>query len=119
EVQAILITADAMFNNNKKELVEVITSRKIPAMYQWKEQVNIGGLISYGPDIGEAYMTAGRNAGLMLQGVRPQDIPVVHPTQFSLNINHETEAKLGIKIDTNQLYQLLSAKRTGVHLDKR
>jgi ABC-type uncharacterized transport system substrate-binding protein len=100
---AILITADPMFNFNKTKLIPLVESLNIPAIWQWKEQVNIGGLMSYGPDIQEAYAVAGQITSQILDGARPENIPVRVPTTNSLNINHVTAAKLKLVLNPRHL----------------
>ena len=71
-------------------------SRALPAIYQWREFVAAGGLMSYGPSIIEAYEHTGRNTGLVLKGAKPADMPVVQPTRFFLVINRKTAGQLGL-----------------------
>ena len=56
---ALLVTADAWFNNNRTLIVQLCDYFNLPAIYQWHEFADIGGLISYGPSIGQAYHSAG------------------------------------------------------------
>ena len=99
-VDALLVTADALFNNRRAQVLALATSHSLPAIYQWREFVTGGGLMSYGPSITEAYHTAGINAGLMLKGTKPADIPVVQPIKFHLVINRKTANQLGLTLPT-------------------
>jgi len=102
-VEALLVTADPFFNNRRAQVVSNAAKLSIPAIYQWREYVMAGGLMSYGPSIGEAYRLAGNNAGRILKGTKPADIPVVQPTRFQLIINRWTAKQLGLTLSPNLL----------------
>ncbi len=100
-VDGVLVTADPLFNNRRAQVLSL--ARSLPAIYQWREFVLGGGLMSYGPSITEAYHQAGANAGQMLKGTKPNDIPVVQPTKFMLAINRKTANQLGLTIPPDLL----------------
>jgi putative tryptophan/tyrosine transport system substrate-binding protein len=102
-VDALLVTADPLFNNRRTQVLSLATRQSLPAIYQWREFVKDGGLMSYGPSITEAYHQAGINAGLMLKGTKPADIPVVQPTRFQLAINQMTANQLGLALSSTLL----------------
>jgi putative tryptophan/tyrosine transport system substrate-binding protein len=94
----VLVTADPFFNNNRKTVVDAALDNKTIAIYQWREFVAAGGLMSYGPKIMEAYCQAGNYVGRILDGDNPKNLPVVLPKSFELVINLRTADKLRLKI---------------------
>jgi putative ABC transport system substrate-binding protein len=102
-VDALIVTADPFFNNRRAQVVSLAASYSMPAIYQWRQFVAAGGLMSYGPSITEAYHHAGVNAGRMLKGVKPADIPVVQPTRFLLAVNRWTARRLELALSPNFL----------------
>jgi putative ABC transport system substrate-binding protein len=97
-VDAVLVTADPLFNNHRAQVLSLAASYSLPAIYQWREFTAAGGLMSYGPSITAAYHHAGVDAGLILKGSKPADIPVVQPTRFELVINRKTAKTLSLPI---------------------
>jgi ABC-type uncharacterized transport system substrate-binding protein len=97
-VDAVIVTADPLFNNHRAQVLSLAASYSLPAIYQWREFTAAGGLMSYGPSITSAYHHAGVDAGLILKGAKPADIPVVQPTRFELVINRRTAEKLSLPI---------------------
>src|SRR5215471_4113591 len=95
-IDALLVTADPLFNNHRAQVLSLAAKHSLPAIYQWREFPAAGGLMSYGPSITEAYHQAGVNAALILNGSKPADIPVVQPTKFQLVINLKTAKELGL-----------------------
>jgi putative tryptophan/tyrosine transport system substrate-binding protein len=103
KVDALLIAADPLFNNRRAKVLSLVERHSLPAVYQWREFVSAGGLVSYGPSITEAYYQAGINAGHILKGAKPADIPVVQPTRFYLVVNLTAARKLGISVTESVL----------------
>jgi putative ABC transport system substrate-binding protein len=97
--EALLVTADPFFNDHRSDVITPGgVPLPIPAIYQWREFVDQGGLMSFGPNLVEEYTAAGVYAGRILGGELPVDIPLYQPTRFELVINATTAGALGLAI---------------------
>jgi putative ABC transport system substrate-binding protein len=94
-IEAALVTAGPFFNNHRPAVVGAAT---IPTIYQWREFVDAGGLMSYGPRLKDAYKLAAIYVGRILGDERPENLPVVLLSKFELVINLSTAKVLGIVI---------------------
>jgi putative ABC transport system substrate-binding protein len=105
-VDALLVTADPFFNSERGEVIKVAEKLKRPAIYQWREFAEAGGLMSYGPSLAEAYNQAGNYAGLIFRGSHtPNNLPVVQPDRDELKpvINLKTAKNLPLDIPLSLL----------------
>ena len=93
---AVLLGPDAFYTSRRAKIVALAASHSLPTMYVVREFVEVGGLISYGPDLTNAYREAGTYTGRILKGEKPADVPVVLPTKFDLAINLKTAKALGL-----------------------
>jgi putative tryptophan/tyrosine transport system substrate-binding protein len=96
KIAALLIGADALFNNHRPQIVALAARHGIIAMYPWNEFVTEGGLVSYAPSLTEAYRLSGLYVGRILNGEKPADLPVMQPTKVELAINLKTARALGL-----------------------
>ena len=80
-----------------------MTRLKLPAIYEQREVVAAGGLMSYGTNVPEVYRQIGIYTGRVLKGKKPADLPVLEPTKFDMNINLKTAKALGIDMPTSIL----------------
>jgi len=100
-VHGRLVMADSFFYNNRKDVVQGAGQK--PAIYQWREFVESGGLMSFGPSIREAYFTAGVYVGRILKGENPATMAISVPTRFELAINLKTATDARIRIPQHLL----------------
>jgi putative ABC transport system substrate-binding protein len=95
---AVLVSSDSTFSNSKYQIVALAAHHALPAIYQWREYVAVGGLMSYGPDLTEAYRILGGYAGRILKGEKAADLPVQQVTKIDLSVNLRTAKTLGLAI---------------------
>jgi putative ABC transport system substrate-binding protein len=98
KVDALLVASDQNFDVNRDKLVALAATAGIPTIYHLRDYAVAGGLMSYGPDIADAYQHVGDYAGQILSGKRPADLPVLQPTKFEFVINLKTAKALGLAI---------------------
>jgi len=98
---ALLVQPDAFLND--KRIVALAARDALPAMYQDRELVAAGGLMSYGTSIADLYRQMGLYAGKVLKGARPAELPVWQPIKFEMAINLQTAKALGLNLSNNLL----------------
>lgn len=99
----LVIGTDAFFNGRTAQLAHLSVRHAVPAIYQYDEFAENGGLMSYGGSIKDAYRTAGLYAGRILKGDKPGDLPVQQSTKVELVVNLKTAKALGIAVPLSLL----------------
>jgi hypothetical protein len=95
---ALFVGNDGFFNSRRVQFVHQASHHRLPAIYTGREFSEIGGLMSYGTNIADAFRQAGVYAGRVLKGAKPADLPVMQSSKFELVINHQTARILGITV---------------------
>ena len=95
---ALLVGTGPPLTARRVQLAQLAAYHKIPAIYALRQNVEIGGLISYGASLREAYRQVGIYSGRILKGASPSDLPVVQSTKFELVINAQTARMLGLDV---------------------
>jgi putative ABC transport system substrate-binding protein len=95
---ALLPVGDPFLTSHRARIAELAAKHRIPAIYYWREFVDAGGLMAYGPNLRESYRRAATFVDKILKGARPSDLPVERPTTFELTINLKTAKAQGITI---------------------
>jgi ABC-type uncharacterized transport system substrate-binding protein len=94
---------DVLFTTHRRKLVELAAKHHLAGMYGAKEFVDVGGLMSYGPDYPDLYRRAATYLDKIFKGTKPADLPVEQPTKFELVINLKTAKALGLTIPQSVL----------------
>jgi putative ABC transport system substrate-binding protein len=100
---ALVAASDPFFNSRRKQLIALASRYTVPAIWEWREFAEAGGLISYGASMAGVFRLVGVYAGKILKGAKPADLPVQQPTKFELVINLKTAKALGLTVPSSIL----------------
>jgi len=100
---ALLVLVDPLFIIHRKRIVDLTAKSALPAVFPWKEFVDAGGLMSYGPSLAELWQRATIYVDKILRGAKPADLPVERPQKIAFVINLNTAKQIGLTIPPNVL----------------
>jgi putative ABC transport system substrate-binding protein len=95
---ALFVAPDPLLIDRRVQLALLAVLHRVPAIYQDRLNAEAGGLMSYGPNLGDAYRHIGAYTGRILKGAKPADLPVVQSSKFELVINASTARMLGLTV---------------------
>ena len=99
----LYVTGGPLMNANQKRIADFALTSRLPSMYQRREAVDAGGLMSYGADLADSYRRVAYYVDRILKGAKPADLPVEQPTKFELVINLKTAKQIGLTIPPDVL----------------
>ena len=98
QADALIIAPSQLFDSNREQLITLAARHKLPAMYQAREYVSDGGLMSYGAGYADTFRVGGLYAGQILKGENPANLPFQQATKLELVINMKTAKALGLEV---------------------
>jgi putative ABC transport system substrate-binding protein len=100
---ALLVFPDAFTMAHRSRIAEFAGNARLPSIFGWREYVEAGGLMAYGPYQGDSYRRVAVYVDKILKGAKPADLPVEQPTRFELVINVKTAKRIGLTVPPNVL----------------
>ena len=100
---ALVIGSDPLFFSRRDQIVALVRRAGVPAVYDRREYVTAGGLMSYGPNLADAFVRLGLYAGKILKGARPAELPVEQAARFEFVVNLKTAKALGFTLPPSLL----------------
>jgi putative ABC transport system substrate-binding protein len=104
-VQAVVVQSDGIFFQSRDTLVQALAKQKMPALFTQVQNVEAGGLMSYGPDIAESYRRGAHYVDRLLKGAKAAELPIEPPSKIELAINLKAAAVLGLTLPNALLKQ--------------
>ena len=102
-VGALFITGDPVVLANLKRIADFAAKSRLPSIFQFSDFANVGGLMSYGPDVADMYRRAAAYVDKILKGAKPADLPVEQPIKFEMVVNLKTAKAIGLTIPNSIL----------------
>ena len=103
KAQALNVFSSPVLSSLHREIIAFAAEYRLPAIYQWKEHVEAGGLVSYGPNLAAIWRQSAIIVAKVLKGIKPADLPVEQPTKFELVMNLSTAKSLDLTIPPSVL----------------
>jgi putative tryptophan/tyrosine transport system substrate-binding protein len=100
---AVNVLASPLLASFSHKIIDLAANNRLPAIYQWREHAEAGGLMSYGPILLDTWRQTGLLVGKVLRGAKPSDLPIEEPTNFELVINLKTATALGLRVSPSLL----------------
>jgi putative ABC transport system substrate-binding protein len=101
----LYVLGGGLMNANRKRIADFALKSRLPSMYYNREDVDAGGLMSYGADLADSYRRVAYFVDRILKGAKPADLPVEQPTKFEFVINLKTANQIGVTIPQSVLYR--------------
>jgi putative ABC transport system substrate-binding protein len=95
---ALFVSGDSFFSSRRVQLATLATRDRMPTVYNAREYVAAGGLMSYGTNLADYFHHVGVYTGQILKGAKPADLPIVQSTKFVFVINLQTARTIGLEI---------------------
>jgi putative ABC transport system substrate-binding protein len=102
-VEALNVFSSPFLASLHRDIIVLAAEHRLPAIYQWREHAEAGGLISYGPSLAGMWRQTAFIVVKILRGAKPADIPVEQPTKFELIVNAKTAKSLGLSLPPSVL----------------
>jgi putative ABC transport system substrate-binding protein len=99
----LIVMSDPLFISQRLRIAELVTKRRLPAMYADGYHTEAGGLMSYGPSVPDLFRRAAVYVDRILKGAKPVDLPVERPSKFELVVNLKTAKAVGLTIPQSLL----------------
>ena len=96
--EAIFVVGGPLVTSERQRIAELALKHRLPSMHTGSQSVQVGGLLSYGPDFAEMFRRAAVYVDKILKGAKPGDLPIEQPTKFDLVVNLRTAKALGVTI---------------------
>jgi putative tryptophan/tyrosine transport system substrate-binding protein len=103
QAEALNVFSSPVLSSLYREIIAFAAEYRLPAIYQWKEHAEAGGLVSYGPSLAAMWRQSAIMVAKVLKGAKPADMPVEQPTKFELVVNDRTAKALGLTIPPSVL----------------
>jgi putative ABC transport system substrate-binding protein len=105
QIDAVVISPDPLFDSRRAQLVTLATHHRVPTIYAFRENVEIGGLMSYGSSAADRDRQVGIYTGRILKGEKPGDLPVMRASKFEFVVNLQTARIIGLDMPATLLAQ--------------
>ena len=103
KADALFVLASSILNTNRERIIGLAAKYRLPAIYEWPEQAEAGGMMAYGSSLASLSRRVAIYIDKILKGAKPADLPVEQPTKFELVINLKTAKQIGLTIPPNVL----------------